>query len=161
MRAFFPLLSGAFPEDGCFLSPFLEQEDMIVTKFRKQPKIKTKFNPYFKIHFDSSTLLKGMSLLREQQQKQQRGRLPCQGLRGGWGEASGGGVVFSPKTLGPGTPTNGWDDKTFKGRAAPGVGQRRPNSREHLLASCFCQQLERKDASGSHLETNHGGWAPP
>lgn len=33
-----------------------------MTKFRKQPKIKIKYNPYFKIHFDSSTLLKGMSL---------------------------------------------------------------------------------------------------
>lgn len=54
LRAFFPSLWN-LPEGSCFLSLVLEQEEATVTKFRKQPKIKIKCNPYLKIHFDSST----------------------------------------------------------------------------------------------------------
>lgn len=57
LSTFFPSL-WSLPEGSCFLSLILEQEDAVVTKFRKQPKIKIKYNPYFKIHLDSSTRFK-------------------------------------------------------------------------------------------------------
>lgn len=141
MRASSLLLSGTFPEGSYFLCLFLEPDDMIVTKFRKQPKIKIKYNPYFKIHLDSSTPLEGTSLLRGQQQKQQQGGPPCHG----------GGVSSPHRQTDPSHQPVGWNDATPGEGWGQACGRGAQIRGSIFLASCFCLQLERKDASGKYL----------
>ena len=83
--------------------------------------------------------------------------LPCLD----WG-AGGREGVFPPRIdLVRTTPADGWDAET------PGEGWGQVwGGGAHIQgsifwASCFCQQLERKDASEAASATNHGGWAPP
>ena len=77
----------------------------------------------------------------------------------GW-EAGGGKGALRTKDR-PTISTTGWDDET------PGEGQGQAWGRgvqiqgSIFLASCFCQQLERKDVLEAISETNHGGWTPP
>ena len=128
-----------------------------MTKFRKQPKIKIKYNLYFKIHFDSSThfeeCLFRAPCLRDQEQKQQQGRLHSHGFQGRWGA----GLTKDR----PATPAKrGSDGTPGKSRARQGADE--PKFKE--ASSWF--PVSANNWRGRVLleapsETSHGGWAPP